>query len=55
MTSVAPIPLRLLGSALSHLFKEAVGTTVWAERGKKKVEEVLQEEEEYVVEKVLYH
>uniref|UniRef100_A0A2K6UHA6 Chromobox 1 n=1 Tax=Saimiri boliviensis boliviensis TaxID=39432 RepID=A0A2K6UHA6_SAIBB len=55
-SSAAPIPLRLLGAALSSvtLYTRKLAGTMGKKQNKKKVEEVLEEEEEeYVVEKVL--
>ncbi|KAI5944596.1 Chromobox protein1 [Manis javanica] len=55
-TSAAPIPLGLLGAALSSvtLYTRKLAGTMGKKQNKKKVEEVLEEEEEeYVVEKVL--
>ncbi|XP_011902205.1 PREDICTED: histone-lysine N-methyltransferase SUV39H2-like [Cercocebus atys] len=55
-SSAAPIPLGLLGAALSSvtLYTRKLAGTMGKKQNKKKVEEVLEEEEEeYVVEKVL--
>ena len=53
--SAAPIPLGLVGAALSSLilYTRKLAGTMGKKPNKKKVEEVLEEEEEYVVEKVL--
>uniref|UniRef100_A0A2K5M5C6 Chromo domain-containing protein n=1 Tax=Cercocebus atys TaxID=9531 RepID=A0A2K5M5C6_CERAT len=55
-SSAAPIPLGLLGAALSSvtLYTRKLAGTMGKKQSKKKVEEVLEEEEEeYVVEEVL--